>query len=72
MDLEIKLVEVLALTLRASSLADKYRTSISMQETISRQETDREILAEDAEVLLLEAAAYSHNNSKSSIREPVV
>jgi hypothetical protein len=66
MDVEIKLVEVLALSLRASMLADKYRASISTQET------DREILAEDAEVLLLEAAPYSHSNSRSSISESVV
>jgi hypothetical protein len=66
MNVEIKLVEVLALSLRASTLADKYRTSISTQET------DPEILAEDAEVLLLEAAQYSHDNSRSSIRESVV
>jgi hypothetical protein len=72
MAVEIKLVEVLALSLRASMLADKYRTSISTQETDRpMQETDREILAEDAEVLLVEAAQYSHD-SRSSIRESVV
>jgi hypothetical protein len=65
-DVDIALVEVLALSLRASALAEKYRVSISVQET------DRESLTEDAEALLLEAAQYSLNSSRSTIRESVV
>lgn len=33
MDVEVKLVEVLAMSLRASTLAEKYRASISVHET---------------------------------------
>jgi hypothetical protein len=61
MDMEIRLVEVLALSLRASALAEKYRTSISVQET------DRESLTDEAEALVREASQYSLNNSRSSI-----
>jgi hypothetical protein len=66
MDVEIRLVEVLALSLRASALAEKYRASISVQET------DRESLTDDAEALIREASQYSLNNSRSSIIESVV
>jgi len=40
MEVDIKLIEVLALSLRASALADKYRVSNSVQNFV--QETDRE------------------------------
>jgi hypothetical protein len=63
MDVEIRLVEVLALSLRASALAEKYRALISVQET------DRESLTDDAEALIREASQYSLNNSRSSIVE---
>jgi hypothetical protein len=63
MDLEIRLVEVLALSLRAEALAEKYRASISVQET------NRESLTDDAEALIREASQYSLNNSRSSIVE---
>jgi hypothetical protein len=66
MDVEIRLVEVLALSLRASALAEKYRASISVQET------DRESLTDDAEALIRKASQYSLNNSRSSIVESVV
>jgi hypothetical protein len=66
MDVEIRLVEVLALSLRASALAEKYRASISVQET------DRESLTDDAEALIREASQYSLNNSRSSIVESAV
>ena len=66
MDVEIRLVEVLALSLRASALAEKYRASILVQET------DRESLTDDAEALIREASQYSLNNSRSSIVESVV
>jgi hypothetical protein len=66
MDVEIRLVEVLAWSLRAGALAEKYRASISVQET------DRESLTDDAEALIREASQYSLNNSRSSIAESVV
>jgi hypothetical protein len=59
MDVEIRLVEVLALSLRASALAEKYRASV--------QETDRESRNDDAEALIREASQYSLNNPRSSI-----
>jgi hypothetical protein len=61
MDVEIRLVEVLALSLRASALAEKYRRSISVQEA------NRESRNDDAEALIREASQYSLNNSRSSI-----
>jgi hypothetical protein len=64
MDVELKLVEVLALSLRASALADKYQASISAQET------DRETQTDDAEALLRDVSQYSLNN-RSSIVESV-
>jgi hypothetical protein len=66
MDMEVRLVEVLALSLRASTLAEKYRASMSVQET------DRESLTDDAEPLIREASQYSLNNSRSSIVESAV
>lgn len=66
LDVDIKLVEVLALSLRVNALVEKYRASISIQET------DREPLTDDAEALLLEASQFSLHNSRSSIRESVV
>jgi hypothetical protein len=66
MDVEIRLVEVLALSLRAGALAEKYRASIFVRET------DRESHADDAEALLEEASQYSLNNSRPSIVESVV
>jgi hypothetical protein len=63
MDVEIRLVEVLASSLRASALAEKYRASISVQET------ERESRNDDAEVLIREASQYSLNNSSASIVE---
>jgi hypothetical protein len=66
MDVEIRLVEILALSLRAGALAEKYRASTSVQET------DRESLTDDAETLIREAAQYSLSNSRSSIVESVV
>jgi hypothetical protein len=71
MDVDIKLVEVLALSLRASELADKYNDSIFLQE-MDREEIDRETLTDDAEALIREAPRYSRNNSGSSIVESVV
>jgi hypothetical protein len=70
MDVEIELVEVLALSLRASPLTEKYRASISVSDApISLQETDTESLTEDAEALLPEPSQYSLNNARSSIAE---
>jgi hypothetical protein len=66
MDVEIRLVEVLALSLRAGTLAEKYGASISVQGT------DRESRNDDAESLIREASQYSLNNSRSSIVESVV
>ena len=61
MDVEIRLVEVLASSLRASALAEKYRASISVPET------DRESRNDDAEAPIREASQYSLNNSRSAI-----
>lgn len=66
LDAEIKLVEILALSLRASALAEKYSTSISVQDS------DRESLTDDAEALIGEESQYSLNNPRSSIVESVV
>jgi hypothetical protein len=66
MDVEIRLVEILALSLRAGALTEKYRASTS------EQETDRESRNDDAEALIREAAQYSLSNSRSSIVESVV
>jgi hypothetical protein len=76
-DAEIKLVEVLALSLRANALAEKYRTSIPERQTDLR-ETDRETFADDATftddaaALRREASQYSANDSRSPIVESVV
>jgi hypothetical protein len=67
MEVDIKLVEVLALSLRASTLADKYRASNSVQNFV--QETDRGRRNDDAAALLREATEYSLNGSKSPISE---
>ena len=67
MEVDIKLVEVLALSLRASTLADKYRASNSVQNFV--QETDRGRRNDDAEALLREATEYSLNGPKSPISE---
>jgi hypothetical protein len=66
MDVEVRLVEILALSLRASALAEKYRASISVQET------DRESRNDDAEAVMVEASPYSLNNSRSPIVESAV
>jgi hypothetical protein len=66
MDVEIKLVEVLTLSLRANALAEKYRATISVHET------DGESLTDDAEALLLGAPQYSLGKSGPSIVEPAV
>jgi hypothetical protein len=66
MDVEIRLVEILALSLRAGALAEKYRASISAQET------DRESLTDDAEALIREASQYSLSKTRSPIVESVV
>jgi len=66
MDVDINLVEILALSLRASELAEKYGDSNFPQEM------DRETLADDAEALIGEAPRYSLSNSGSSIAESVV
>jgi hypothetical protein len=79
MDLEIRLVEILALSLRASPLTEKYRVSISVQETDGESLTDApealtddaELLTDDEEALLPEASQYSLSNSRSSIVESV-
>jgi len=65
MNVEIRLVEVLALSLRASALAEKYRASISVQEM------NRESRNDDAEAPIREAPQYSLN-SRSSIVESTV
>jgi len=70
MEVDIKLIEVLALSLRASALADKYRVSNSVQNFV--QETDRESRNDHAEAGLREATEYSLNGSKRPIRESVV
>jgi hypothetical protein len=73
MDVDIELVEVLALWLRVSPLTEKYRASISISDaSISVHETDRESLTDDAEAPLPEASQYSLNNARSSIAESVV
>jgi hypothetical protein len=68
MDLEVRLVEILALSLRASALAEKYRASISVQETNCESLTDDA----DAEAVMVEASQYSLNDSRSSIVESAV
>jgi len=75
-DMEIRLVEVLALSLRASALAEKYRASIPERDTDLRErdlrETDLETFADEAEALRREASQYSANDSRSPIVESVV
>jgi hypothetical protein len=66
MDVEVKLVEVLAMSLRASALAEKYRASISVHET------DRDSRTEDAEAQIQEAPQYSLGKSGSSVVESAV
>ena len=66
MDVEVKLVEVLAMSLRASALAEKYRASISVHET------DRASRTEDAEAQIQEAPQYSLGKSGSSVVESAV
>jgi hypothetical protein len=70
-DMEIQLVEVLALSLRASELAEKYRASIPERDT-DLLETDFETFADDADRLPREASQYSANDSRSPIVESVV
>jgi hypothetical protein len=65
MDVEVKLVEVLALSLRAGALTDKYCPLISM-------ETDRETLAHHAEPLIRAASQYSVKTSGPPIAESIV
>jgi hypothetical protein len=85
-DMEMKLVEVLALSLRASALAEKYRASIPEQGTDLREtdlretdlretdlhETDLETFADDADARRPKASQYSANDAKSPIVESVV
>ena len=66
MDVEIKLVEVLTLSLRANALAEKYRATISVHEM------DGESLTDGAEEPLLGASQYSLGKSGPSIVEPAV
>lgn len=70
-DAEIKLVEILALSLRASALAEKYRASIPERET-DLHETDRETFADHADALRQRASQYSANDSRSPNVESVV
>ena len=74
-DAEIRLVEVLALSLRASALTAKYRASISEPERHLREthlgETDLETFADDADARRREASQYSANDSRSPIVESV-
>ncbi len=73
MEVEIELVEVLALSLRANPLTEKYRASISDPDaSISVDDTGREVFTEDAEALLPKASQYSLTNPRSSIVESVV
>jgi hypothetical protein len=80
MDVEIELVEVLALSLRASPLTEKYRSSISVQETDGESLTDEpealtddaELLTDDEEALLPQASRYSLNNPRSPVVESAV
>jgi len=80
MDVEIKLVEILALSLRAGALTEKYRASISVQETDGEALTDdpealtddAELLTDGEEALLSKASQYSLTNARSSIVESVV
>lgn len=65
MEVEVKLVEVLAMSLRASTLADKYRASISVHET------DRDSLTEEADALIREASQYSLGKSGSVVESAV-
>jgi hypothetical protein len=65
MDVEVKLVEVLALSLRAGALTDKYCALISM-------ETDRDTLAYHAEALIRAASQYSVKTSGPPIAESVL
>ena len=65
MDVEIKLVEVLAMSLRANTLAEKYRGSISVHET------DRGSLTEDADAPIREAPQYSLGESGSVVESAV-
>ena len=75
-DMEMKLVEVLALSLRATALAEKYRASIPERDTDLRErdlrETDLETFADDTDALRREASQYSANDSRSPIVESVV
>jgi hypothetical protein len=66
MDVDIKLVDVLALSLRVNTLADRYRDSISVGETVC------ETFDDDAEALMLEAPQYSIGKSPAPIVESVV
>jgi hypothetical protein len=75
-DMEMKLVEVLALSLRATALAEKYRASIPERDSDLREtdlrERDLETFADDADALRREASQYSANDSRSPIVESVV
>ncbi len=74
-DMEIKLVEVLALSLRASALAEKYGASIPERETDLETfaEDAHATFTEDAAALRREASQYSANDdSRSPIVESVV
>jgi hypothetical protein len=78
MDVEIKLVEVLMLSLRANALAEKYRATISAHETDGPvHETDDESLTDDeftdeADALLVGPSQYSLGKAGRSIVEPAV
>ena len=66
MDVEIRLVEILGLSLRAGALVEKYRASSSVQEA------HRDSLTDEAEALIQEASQYSLSSSRSSIIESAV
>jgi len=70
-DAEIKLVEVLALSLRAGALVEKYRASTPMREA-ERDPFADDAFADGAEALLRETSQYSANGSRPSIAESVV
>jgi hypothetical protein len=66
MDVDMKLVDVFAMSMRLNALADRYGDSISAVET------DCETLDEGAEAQMLEAPPYSIRKSTAPIVESVV
>lgn len=74
MEVEVKLVEILSMSLRADALTEKYRT-VSVQDGHGDRGDageDREDAEEGGDTRLLEAAQYSLAASASPIRESVV